>query len=116
MKSQNAKVLVFWAWFEEILWRGALVDQVRVENVKLVTLDDLGWRVVEVVMRLVVLVPLEACVDPVEEAGFSGTVFVRPQVHFPRDGKLYAELGLIVAHALSGTPHEGVLGTLVGIP
>lgn len=115
MEPQNPKVLVFRTGFQEVLRCGTLVDQIGVENVELVTLDDLGRGVVEVVMRLVVLVPFEACVDPVEEARFPWTVFVCPQVHFPRDGNLYAELGLVVAHALSGAADEGILRALSGV-
>lgn len=115
MEPQNPKVFIFRTGFEEVLWSGTLVNQVRVENVELVSLDDLGWRVVEVVMGLVVLVPFEACVDSVEEAWFPGAVFVSPQVHFTRDWELHAELSLIIAHALSGATYEGVLGTLTGI-
>lgn len=115
MEPQIPKVLVFWTGFQEVLWRGALVDQIRVKDVELVTLDDLGRGVVEVVMGLVVFVPLESRVDPVEEARFPGTVFVRPQVHFPCDGNLHAELGLVVAHALSGSAHEDVFRTFTGI-
>jgi len=47
--------------------RGAhrlLVDEVWVEDVELVALHHLGGRVVGVVVRLVVLVPLVAGVDP----------------------------------------------------
>lgn len=78
-------------------------------------MDYLRGRVVEVVMRLVVLVPLKAGVDPVEEAGFPGTVFVCPQVHFPCDWKLDAELSLVVAHAFLGPAHKGVLCTFTGV-
>ena len=53
--------------------RLALVDQVRVEDVELVALDDLGRGVVEVVVGLVVLVPLEAGVHSVEVAGLPGS-------------------------------------------
>lgn len=83
VEPQNAEVLVVGTGLQEVLRRGSLVDQVRVEDVELVALDDLWRRVVKVVMRLVVFVPLEARVDPVEEAGLSGTVFVSPQVHLP---------------------------------
>lgn len=115
VEPQNPKVLVFRTGFQEVLRRGALVDQIWVEDVELVTLNDLGRGVVEVVMRLVVFVPLEARVDPVEEARFSGTVLVRPQVHFPCDGNLHAELGLVVAHALFGAANKGILGAIAGV-
>ena len=53
--------------------RLALVDQVGVEDVELVALHDLGRGVVEVVVGLVVLVPLEARVHSVEVAGLPGS-------------------------------------------
>ena len=52
------------------LRRGSLVYQVRVENVELVSLHNLGWRVVEVVVSLVVFVPLEPGVNSVEISRF----------------------------------------------
>lgn len=115
VEPQNPKVFILRAGLEEVLWGRALVNQVRVENVELVALDDLGRWVVEVVMRLVVFVPLEACVHPVEEARLPGTVLVGPQVHFTRDWELHAELSLVVAHPLPGATHEGILGTLAGV-
>lgn len=115
VEPQNPKVFILRAGLEEVLWGRTLVNQVRVENVELVALDDLGRWVVEVVMRLVVFVPLEACVHPVEEARLPGTVLVGPQVHFTRDWELHAELSLVVAHPLPGATHEGILGTLAGV-
>ena len=46
--------------------RQALVYEVREEDVELVALHHLGRRVLDVVVGLVVLVPLEARVHPVE--------------------------------------------------
>lgn len=115
VEPQNAKVFVFRTGLKEVLWGGALVNQVRVENVKLVALDNLGRWIVEVIMRLVVFVPLKAGVHPVEEARFPGTVLVGPQIHFARDWELHAELSLVVAHPLLGTAHKGILGTLTGV-
>lgn len=116
MEPQNPKVLVVRTGLEEVLRGRALVNQVWVEDVKLVTLDNLGRWVVEVVMRLVVFVPLKASVDPVEKAWFPGTIFVSPQVHFTRDWELHAKLGLIVAHTLSGTTYKSIFSTLIGVP
>jgi hypothetical protein len=65
----------------QILGRDRLVDEVRVEDVELVTLDDLGRWVVVVVMRLVVFVPLVARVHPVEVLGLARSVFLVPPVH-----------------------------------
>lgn len=115
VEPQNPKVFVVGTGLQEVLRGGALVDQVWVEDVELVTLDDLGWGVVEVVMRLVVFVPLEARVDPVEEAGLPGAVLVRPQVHFSCDWKLHAELSLVVAHAFPRSSHKSVLWAFVGV-
>jgi len=56
-----------------------LVDQVRIKYIELVTLHDLRRRVVEVVVCLVILVPLEAGVDAVEKARFTRTIFISPQ-------------------------------------
>ena len=53
------------------LWRLRLVCQVRVEDVELVALDDLGRRVLRVVVHLVVLVPFVTLLDAVEEAWFA---------------------------------------------
>lgn len=61
--------------------RLAFVDEIRVEDVELVALDDLGRRVVMVIVRLVVLVPLVACVDPVEVLGLARPVLVMPPIH-----------------------------------
>ena len=52
------------------LRRGSLVYEVRVENIELVALNYLGWRVVEVVVSLVVFVPLEPGVNSVEISRF----------------------------------------------
>lgn len=115
VEPQNAKVFILGTGLQEVLRGRALVNQIRVENVELVALDDLGRWVVEVVMCLVVFVPLEARVHPVEEARLPGTVLVGPQVHFTRDWELHAELSLVVAHPFLGTPHEGIFGTFTGV-
>lgn len=115
MEPQNPKVFVVRTGLQEVLGRRALVDQVGVEDVEFVTLDDLGRGVVKVVMRLVVFVPLEARVDPIEEAGFPGAVLVCPQVHFSCDWNLHAELSLVGAHALSGSSDKSVLCTFIGV-
>lgn len=115
VEAQRSEVLVVRAGLQEVLRGGALVDQIRVEDVKFVTLDDFRRRVVEVVVSLVVLVPLEARVHAVEEARFAWSVLVGPQVHLPGQGQLHAELRLVATHALLGAAHEGVLGTLAGV-
>lgn len=115
VKTQDTKVLVVGARFQEVLRRGALVDQVWVENIKLVSLDDFGRRVVKVVVRLVVLVPLEACVDTVKEARLAWPVLISPHVHFASQRHLYTELGLITPHALFCTSDKCILCALAGV-
>lgn len=115
VKTQNPEVFVVEAGIQEILRRGAFVDEIGVEDVELVTLDDFGRRVVEVVMGLVVFVPLEAGVHAVEEARLARTVFVGPQVHFSGKGHFDTELSFVAAHALFGTPHEGVLRAFIRV-
>lgn len=44
-----------------------MLIKVGVEDVELVALHNLGWQFVEIVLGLVVLFPLEACVNTVEE-------------------------------------------------
>nr|Q8N1I8.1 RecName: Full=Putative uncharacterized protein encoded by CACTIN-AS1; AltName: Full=Cactin antisense RNA 1 [Homo sapiens] len=79
VEAQDGEILVVGAGLQEVLGRGALVDEVGVEDVELVSLHDLGRWVVKVVVRLVVLVPLEARVHAVEEARLAWPVLVGPQ-------------------------------------
>lgn len=115
VKTQDTEVLVVEARLQEVLWRGALVDQVWVKNIKLVSLDDFGRRVVKVVVRLVVLVPLEACVDTVKEARLAWPVLISPHVHFASQRHLYAELGLVTPHAFFCTSDKRIFGALAGV-
>mmetsp|Transcript_11247 Transcript_11247/g.31183 ORF Transcript_11247/g.31183 Transcript_11247/m.31183 type:complete len:202 (+) Transcript_11247:303-908(+) len=63
-----------------ICWRLRFVNEIRIENVELVPLHNLRRWVVMIVMRLIVFVPLEACLHPVEETRFPWLVFVFPLV------------------------------------
>lgn len=60
--------------------RGRLghVNEIRVEDVELVTLNNLRWRVVQVVVGLVVLVPYEAGVHTIKESRLARTILIRP--------------------------------------
>ena len=58
------------------LGRLHLVVEVGVEDVELVALDCLGWRIVGVVVSLVVLVPFEAGLHRVEVSRFPWSEFV----------------------------------------
>ena len=62
------EVLVVAAHGQRIRWRARLVDQIGVEDVELVALHNLGRRVVEVVVGLVVFVPFESSMNAIEVA------------------------------------------------
>ncbi|KFP78838.1 Putative uncharacterized protein encoded by CACTIN-AS1, partial [Acanthisitta chloris] len=109
VEAQDGEVLVVLTGLQEVLGRRALVDEVGVEDVELVALHDLRGRVVEVVVGLVVLVPLEARVHAVEETRLARAVLVGPQVGLARQGHLHAELSLVRAHALLGLAEEDVI-------
>ncbi|KAL2295051.1 hypothetical protein Nmel_018197 [Mimus melanotis] len=109
MEAQDGKVLVVLAGLQEVLGRRALVNEVGVEDVELIALHDLGGGVVEVIVGLVVLVPLEACVHTVEEAGLAWPVLVSPQIGLACERHLHAELRLVCAHALLGLSEEDLL-------
>lgn len=49
--------------------------------VKFVTLDDLGRRVIVVVVSLIVFVPLVACVNSIEKLGLSWPQFVMQRIN-----------------------------------
>lgn len=59
--------------------RLGLVYELRVKDVELVSLDDLGWWVVVVVVCLVVLVPLVPHLHTVEVSGLPWAILVSPQ-------------------------------------
>lgn len=115
VEAQGGEVLIVRASFQKVFWGGTFVDQVRVEDIKLVTLHNLGRRVVEIVVGLVVLVPLKSGVHSVEETWFAGTVFVSPQVGLAGQGHFHAELGLISSHPFFSAAEKNILGTLAGI-
>lgn len=74
--------------FNDIRGSLALVQQVGVKDIKLVALYDLGWWIVRVIMRLVVLVPFVAGVDAIEVSRFAGTIFILPHVRLSRSREI----------------------------
>ncbi len=74
MDPKYDEVLVVTAYCQRIRWRARLVNQIGVEDVELVSLHNLGRRVVEVVVGLVVFVPFEASMDAIEVAWLSRSV------------------------------------------
>ncbi|KYN38821.1 Putative uncharacterized protein C19orf29OS, partial [Trachymyrmex septentrionalis] len=66
--------------YKKIFRSGIFIDEVRIENIEFISLYDLRRRIVHVVMRLIVFVPLETCVHAIEVARFTRSVLVGPQV------------------------------------
>jgi hypothetical protein len=97
-----------------ILWSDGFVDQIWVEDVELVALHNLRWRVVMVIVRLVVLVPLEARLDAVEESRLTRLVLVLPVIvaiepHLPVPRVAAIESSFILPHALGKLGCEEVI-------
>lgn len=80
-------------------WCFGCINKVGIEDVELVTLNDLGWKVLMVIMSLVVLVPLVAHLNSVEVAWFSRTIRVGPFWLSGRDILLSVECFFVVVEA-----------------
>jgi hypothetical protein len=78
------------------------VNKIRVEDVELVALNDLGREVFVIVMSLVVLVPLVTHLDSVEVAWFSWAVRLCPFRSASRDILLGIESFFVIVEASSG--------------
>src|SRR6478735_10564365 len=59
-------------------WCLCLVDELRIEYVELVTLNNLGWRIIVVVMSLIIFIPVVTHLDTIEIAWLPGSIFVCP--------------------------------------
>lgn len=95
--------------YQKIFRCRILVDQIRIEDIKLVTLHDLRRRIVHVVMRLIVLVPFETGVHAVEITRLTRSVFVGPQVDLRLQRRFDAELRLVRMHSLARFSMHGLL-------
>lgn len=104
MEPQNGKILIIRTRSQVIFRRCVLVDQIWIEDIELVSLYDLGWRVVHVVMCLIVFVPLESRVNPVEIPRFPRSILVRPQINLRLQRRLHTELRLVLVHVLLSLP------------
>ena len=71
MKTKNSKVFIICTRGQCVFRGFALVDEVGIEHIELVSLDDLGGWIVSVVVRLVVLVPFKTSMDSVDEPRLS---------------------------------------------
>jgi hypothetical protein len=63
---------------KEVLGSAGFVNEIWVEDVKLVSKDNLRRRIILVIMHLIVLVPIIPCLYSVEVLGLSGFVLLRP--------------------------------------
>lgn len=88
--------------FQEILRSLRLVNQIRVEYSKFITLYFLRRWIVEVVMRLIISVPIPTGPHPVEVPGLAGSVLVLPPVRYAWEGDL-----LLWLHLSKGEGKEG---------
>ena len=93
MKAKNGKFFLLRS-FQEILRSLRLVNQIRVEYSKFITLYFLRRWIVEVVMRLIVSVPIPTGPHPVEVPGLAGSVLVLPPVRYAWEGDLLLWLHL----------------------
>ena len=91
--------IFYWQQFE--CWCRGLVDQVRIEDVELVSLNNLGGRIVKVVMSLIVFIPLKPCVNSVEISWFPWSVLVAPLVTLFQ-GTFNTKCGFIITHTFLG--------------
>ena len=115
MEVQDRKVRVVRACLQEVLGRGALTDEVWLEDAEFVALHNLGWRVVEVIMRLVIFVPLEARVHAVEEARLARPVLVGPQVGAAAQGHLQAELNCASSCPMPSLAHRKKMSSALSL-
>lgn len=62
-------------------WSLCLVYKVWIEDVEFISLHNLWWGVVMVIVSLVIFVPLISSVNTVEIFWFSWSVLVMPPIH-----------------------------------
>mmetsp|Transcript_77917 Transcript_77917/g.138033 ORF Transcript_77917/g.138033 Transcript_77917/m.138033 type:complete len:476 (+) Transcript_77917:282-1709(+) len=105
MESQSAR-LIGTVLFKIVIWRLCLVNKIRVEDVKLVALNNLGWRIVMVIVCLVVLVPLVACLDTVEKSWLPRLVLIFPLIAAGRHCDLSMDI-------VTGAFSHGIEGYLI---
>lgn len=61
------------------------IHQIRIKDIKLVALHNLGRRVVMIVMCLIIFVPLISGMDTIEIFRFSWTILIMPPIHLQRE-------------------------------
>lgn len=81
MEPDDAGLTTIAIFFNGVDWGLLFVYQVRVEDVEFVSLNYFGGRIVMVVMRLVIFIPLITSMHAVKVLWLSRTVFIMPPVH-----------------------------------
>mmetsp|Transcript_5526 Transcript_5526/g.11454 ORF Transcript_5526/g.11454 Transcript_5526/m.11454 type:complete len:344 (+) Transcript_5526:387-1418(+) len=101
MKANDASVLSTRRVGLQAVSRALIpVDHVRIKYVELVALHHLRRRIVVVVVRLVILVPLVAGVYTIEVLRLARTILIVPPSHFLLQRHLERELRFTLLHAL----------------
>lgn len=76
-------------------WCFCLVDKFWIEDVEFVTLDNLGWWIIMIIMSLVIFIPVVAHLHTIEISRFSGSVLVCP-LRLGRSDSFFAREYLLV--------------------
>ena len=80
MEAQDTEII--WIYrLEKVLMCLGWIHQLRVENIEFVALNCFGWRVVMVVMRLIVLVPIIASLDHIEVPWLPRCISIFPGIN-----------------------------------
>lgn len=61
------------------------IHKIRIKDIELVSLYNLRWRIVMIIVRLIVFIPFITRVDTIEILRFSWAVLIMPPIHLPED-------------------------------
>mmetsp|Transcript_6930 Transcript_6930/g.16520 ORF Transcript_6930/g.16520 Transcript_6930/m.16520 type:complete len:221 (-) Transcript_6930:1555-2217(-) len=98
--------LISIGWLQNELRCLCPIDEIWVKDIKFVPLHRLWRRIIMIVMRLVVLVPVVTGLNAVEVARLSGAVLVLPcvsgrrQIHLVRETELFLQIAKVGLHTL----------------
>lgn len=81
MEPNDTSLTAVAIFLNKICGRLNFINKIRVEDIKLVPLDNLWRRVIMVIMCLVILVPFITSMNTVEVLGLSWSIFVMPPIH-----------------------------------
>uniref|UniRef100_A0A7C8YLB4 Uncharacterized protein n=1 Tax=Opuntia streptacantha TaxID=393608 RepID=A0A7C8YLB4_OPUST len=80
VKPNNASLSTISIFLNEVRRSLGFVNKIRIENIELIALNNLGRRIIMVIMCLVVLVPLITGVNSIEILRLSRAILVMPPV------------------------------------